>query len=188
MLAAIQRRLSLAAYIPVLGLDRAGKSDLLDGLLDRLDCEKPYESTLGPRTEHYTLHGAPYVLCELGQNKSQTKLPSAVLKAHLRLAHGLIYVLDGAEEDTFRLNVTISILAGLLQDSSLTWRPILVLYNKVDSPQARESLEDLAQRLGLPWDPTSAQPRRKTVRLQPCSLHTHLQGVKEGLEWLHLQI
>mmetsp|Transcript_15304 Transcript_15304/g.46235 ORF Transcript_15304/g.46235 Transcript_15304/m.46235 type:complete len:200 (-) Transcript_15304:1184-1783(-) len=167
-------------HILMLGIDKAGKTTLLERLksaygdLPGADPDKILP-TVGLNVGRMQAYQAPLIFWDLG---GQAGLRSIWDKYYAE-SHALVFVVDSADEA--RLDEAKAALEHALTSSELFGAPLLVVANKQDKEDA-VSVTVISDHLGE----TSLRSHRP-CRIQPASAYTG-EGIAEGLQWLIQEI
>uniref|UniRef100_A0A5S6QS62 ADP-ribosylation factor-like protein 3 n=1 Tax=Trichuris muris TaxID=70415 RepID=A0A5S6QS62_TRIMR len=154
--------------ILLLGLDNAGKTTLLKGLVSE-DITQ-VTPTQGFNIKSVVSDGFKLNVWDIG---GQRKI-RPYWKNYFENADMLIYVIDSS--DKRRFDETGMELMELLEEEKLAAVPLLVFANKQDLVNA-VTASALAEGLQL------HTIRDRHWQIQPCSAIT-LEGVKEGMDWI----
>lgn len=161
-------------HILILGLDKAGKTTLLEKMKDMhglpgLEWDKILP-TVGLNVGRIEAHGCLLIFWDLG---GQTGLRT-IWDKYFDEAHAVVYVVDAADGE--RLKDSKSALDRVLGHRDLVSAPLLVLANKQDLYDSLGT-SDIAEELGL------GKVDTRPCRVQPVSAHSGY-GISEGLTWL----
>lgn len=127
-----------AITIAILGLDNAGKTTTVQ-VLEKAPVDN-VAPTIGFSQSEITHKNEKIKLIDLGGAKTFRE----AWRHYYDDAYGFVYVLDSSEEDRFGENRDV--LKKLLQEEKVKGKPILILANKQDKPEALDKnsiLEDL---------------------------------------------
>ncbi|XP_039273506.1 small COPII coat GTPase SAR1B-like [Styela clava] len=162
-----------------LGLDNAGKTTLLHMLKDNK--MGVHEPTLHPTSEHLTMGNISFTTYDLGGHSQARK----VWKDYFPAVDGIVFLVDAADSE--RLNEAKNELDSLLLDEQVANAPVLVLGNKIDSPNAvsEHALRDFFQirTTGRGQVPLANLGGARPIELFMCSV-LKKQGYGEGFRWL----
>eukprot|EP00892_Ulva_mutabilis_P012699 jgi/Ulvmu1/9801/UM056_0041.1 len=161
-------------HILILGLDKAGKTTLLEKMkemhgLPGLEWDKILP-TVGLNVGRIEAHNSLLIFWDLG---GQVGLRS-IWDKYYDEAHAVVYVVDAADEE--RIFESKAALAKVLGHRDLVSAPLLVLANKQDLPGSMGPAA-VASELGL--SDVDTRPHR----VQPVSAH-HGVGITDGLQWI----
>lgn len=173
-------------YVPerrvvMLGLGSAGKSSVLEWLKHPPRSAAPPTSlekmapTVGLNVYTIQMPQQRLLIWDLG---GDVKL-RPIWEPYIRQADAVIWVVDCADEDS--VHESAEALRDVVSRSHLKHRPLLILANKQDKPDALDSIS-LALRLDVP---AAADLRAQCV--QPTSSATGV-GIRDALEWLAEQL
>jgi ADP-ribosylation factor related protein 1 len=151
-------------HILIVGLDRAGKTNVLEKLKTLLSNAVALEPakivpTVGLNVGKMEQGGTHLVFWDLG---GSTSLRS-IWDKYYHETHGVVYVVDAVAKD--RLVESRQVLDKLLLHPDLKGAPLLVLANKQDAPGAVD-MREVAEQLGMPT------PDGRACIVQPASAHT----------------
>eukprot|EP00696_Hemimastix_kukwesjijk_P018363 gnl/Hemi2/7226_TR2456_c0_g1_i1.p1 gnl/Hemi2/7226_TR2456_c0_g1~~gnl/Hemi2/7226_TR2456_c0_g1_i1.p1 ORF type:complete len:205 (-),score=60.24 gnl/Hemi2/7226_TR2456_c0_g1_i1:182-736(-) len=153
--------------ILMVGLDAAGKTTILYNLkLGEVDHTVP---TIGFNVEAIKYKNIEFTVWDVGGQKRIRKL----WRHYFSNTDALIFVVDSS--DTERIKEAGEELQGIMHDSLMQGKPVLVLANKQDLPGALDC-SAMAQALGL-------HAERRQWHVQG-AIATRSEGLYEGLEWL----
>lgn len=153
----------------VLGLDNAGKTVVLYCL--HLDEAVGYTvPTLGFNVESVKVGNVTINMWDLGGQTAYRSL----WPHYYAQSDGVVFVIDANDRDRFA--TVKEELHALVSHKELTGKPLLVLANKQDLPNAagRDELLDILELDKITWSPW---------HIVPCTA-TKNQRVKIGFEWL----
>ena len=163
-------------HILVIGLDRAGKTRLLDRIRLLFTGLSTLENghtlpTVGLNIARFDLKNVPLVFWDLG---GQAQLRS-IWEKYYGESHALVFVVDAS--DHARLAEAKGVLEKLMGNAELQGAPLLVLANKQDLPGAMAAVE-VRDRMGL-----SRFSRERAVDVRPCSA-VNGEGLEDATSWL----
>jgi len=171
------RRSDRKYTIVILGIDNAGKTTLVNTLKGEVTDPEAGNPTFGTSRSLIQLKSAHINFVDIGGGKNMRNY----WKDLFCEAHGVIFMVDST--DPQRFEEARSMLFESVQHSMLENKPLLVMMNKRDLPEAVAE-QEVAQALNLD------QLKCPTWRAQKC-IATRLDeaqevdaGVAEGLEWL----
>lgn len=161
-------------HILILGLDKAGKTTLLEKMkemhgLPGLEWDKILP-TVGLNVGRIEAHNCLLIFWDLG---GQVGLRS-IWDKYFDEAHAIVFVVDAADAD--RLHESKAALDKVLGHRDLNGAPLLVLANKQDLAGSLGP-SGVANELGL------GKVDTRPHRVQPVSAH-HGMGILEGLQWI----
>ena len=144
-------------HILILGLDRAGKTSLLEQLKGIFTGMEPLPPgkippTVGLNIGRMQIKGRKVLFWDLG---GQTGL-RAIWEKYYAEAHGLVYVVDAAEPERF--DESRGVLQTLMANPEVAGAPLLLLANKQDAEGALPAHE-VEARLELPQLLLQVQPQ-----------------------------
>ncbi|KAF8065539.1 Pyroxd2 [Scenedesmus sp. PABB004] len=162
-------------HVLILGLDRAGKTNVLEklkALLTDLPGMEPGQimPTVGLNVGKMEAHGAALVFWDLGGAAGLR----GIWEKYYAEAHALLFVVDAA--DAPRFEEAKAALDKALGTRELAGAPLLLLANKQDAPGAA-GLAEVAEAFGL------GRLDGSGPAVQPCSAFTGA-GLADGLRWL----
>jgi len=167
-----------SAKIIFLGLDNSGKTTLLHMLLDNTIVQTS-PSLAAPNINEITIGNVKFRTFDLGGH--QTARVS--WKDYYADADGVVYLIDGSDRDRFEESKEE--LESLLSQEELYNKPILILVNKCDLPNAAPE-EEIRNIFGLQhtYGKDIRTPRTdiQPVELFMCSVIR--RTFKEGFYWL----
>lgn len=160
--------------ISVLGLDRAGKTTILQRLKTGrwISDTRP---TIGMNAETFRISNVRFTVWDLG---GQLQFRRALWDTYTKNSVGLIYVIDASNPARFpeaRLN-----LRTMLEKTHLKGIPLAIFANKIDILQDRGesfSERDLANSMGI----TKKMNRQLKIFLTSAKTG---EGISEGIYWL----
>ena len=163
-------------HILIIGLDKAGKTTLLERLKTLYTEHAGLQPsqilpTVGLNIARFEAHNTPMVFWDLG---GQTQLRS-IWEKYYAETHALVFVIDAADVD--RIAEAKMIMDRALGNRDLHGAPLLVLANKQDAPGAVGAVE-LRERLGLGKFDSS-----RTSDVQTCSAMNG-DGLKAAVDWV----
>jgi ADP-ribosylation factor related protein 1 len=163
-------------HVLILGLDRAGKTHVLEkfkALFTDLPGLEPGQivPTVGLNVGRLDAAGSALVFWDLGGAQGLR----GIWDKYYAEAHALVYVVDAAEANRFDEAKTA--LDRALGTRELVGAPLLLLGNKQDAPGAA-GVNELAEAFGLGKVDDS-----RPTRVQPVCALTGA-GMREGLLWL----
>lgn len=167
----------------VLGLDNAGKTTTIHGV--KGDNTNEVAPTIG--FQSYDLHTNNFAvkIFDLGGGGNIR----GIWRNYLAEAHGIIFVIDSA--DLQRLEECRVTFDELISDQRLKNKPVLVLANKQDKPEAIDELE-LCTRMKLDEVVNRNQCPAKVILCSACPSYKKKReksvkldrGIKNGYNWL----
>jgi ADP-ribosylation factor related protein 1 len=162
-------------HILIIGLDKAGKTNLLEKLKTLLTDHVGMEPskimpTVGLNVGRMEAFKSSLIFWDLG---GQPGLRS-IWDKYYNEAHAVIFVIDSTNRD--RLDESKAALDKVLNSRELANAPLLVIANKQDM-EAAASMQDISDHLGVQY----VQGRPCIV--QAASAHTG-SGLHDGLKWL----
>lgn len=163
-------------HILMLGIDKAGKTTLLERLktsyasVPGTDRDKILP-TVGLNVGRMQAHQAPLIFWDLG---GQAGLRS-IWDKYYSESHAILFVVDCTDEA--RLDEAKSALDCALASRDLFGAPLLVIANKQDEDGAVSGTV-VSDHLG-----ESALRSHRPCRIQPASAYTG-EGISEGMQWL----
>jgi len=155
--------------ILILGLDRAGKTTILEKIQGKMD-EEPVP-TIGYNHQELRMRN---VILDTWDLSGQEKMRK-VWRHYFVDTWGVIFVIDWTDHE--RINTARDELQFLLAEPELENIPILILANKQDLDEAIGP-EELESDLALPTD---GDPR--PIKIQEASALLD-KGLEEGFRWL----
>lgn len=162
-------------HILILGLDKAGKTNLLEKLktlyTDMLGMEpSKILPTVGLNVGRMEAFKSNLVLWDLG---GQPGLRS-IWDKYFDETHALVYVVDASDRERFEESKRA--LDKVLGSRQLFGAPLLILANKQDAPGAA-GVAEMQEQFGI------GKLDTRPVKVQPASAYT-AQGIADGLSWL----
>uniref|UniRef100_A0A7S3FMI8 ADP-ribosylation factor-related protein 1 n=1 Tax=Haptolina ericina TaxID=156174 RepID=A0A7S3FMI8_9EUKA len=163
--------------ILILGVDRAGKTTLLEQLkalftgLDPLPPSK-IPPTVGLNIGRMQVSRAKLIFWDLGGSSSLRSL----WENYYSEAHGLVYVVDASDHE--RMEESKETLHNLLNHPDLAAIPLLLFANKQDA-EAAISPQEIETRFGCKQIMSRSQP----LNVQGTTALSG-EGVQEGVLWL----
>ena len=163
-------------HILVIGLDRAGKTTLLDRIRLLFTGISTLENghtlpTVGLNIARFDLKNVPLVFWDLG---GQAQLRS-IWEKYYEETHAIVFVVDAADHP--RLAEAKIVLEKLVEHAELQGAPLLVLANKQDLPGAMAAVE-VRERIGL-----GRFSRDRPIDVRPCSA-VNGEGLEDATSWL----
>ena len=155
--------------ILILGLDRAGKTTILERIEGQFDGEPV--PTIGYNHKAVKIRNVTLDTWDLSGQERMRK----IWKHYYIEAWGIIFVIDWT--DIERLDTARDELHFLLAEPELKKIPVLILANKQDLPNAL-GYQELKSELAL-WDEDSRRP----IKIQEASAILD-EGLEEGFKWL----
>ena len=171
-------------HILLLGLDRAGKTSLLEQLKGIFTGREPLPPgkippTVGLNIGRMQIKGRKVLFWDLG---GQTGL-RAIWEKYYAEAHGLVYVVDAAEPERF--DESRGVLQTLMANPEVAGAPLLLLANKQDAEGAVPAHE-VEARLELP-QLLLQSGHQSTHKVLGVSALTG-DGIQEGVLWMVEQL
>lgn len=158
----------------LLGLDNAGKTTILNSLKGEFGVET--SPTYGFDSSWFVEGKYKVHMFDLGGGKNIRR----IWKVYLAEVHGVMYVVDAADEARFE--EAKAVLQQTLSETHLADKPIVIFANKQDLPTAATA-STVAQALGLD------SCHRNTFNIIACTAKT-AEGsepdsrVREGMKWV----
>ncbi len=157
--------------ISVLGLDRAGKTSLLQRL--KLGKWKSDTSpTIGMNAETFYINGIKFTAWDLG---GQIQFRNALWKTYTKNSVGLIFVID--IKDRMRRPEVRATLQKILEYRHLDKIPLAIFANKIDLIKEEMTVNDLKNILGI------KKIADRKVKILKTSAKTG-EGIVDGVYWL----
>lgn len=145
--------LKLIADVGLVGLPNAGKSSLLAALTRAHPKIAAYPfTTLSPNLGVLRTDERELVIADIPgliEGASEGAGLGEEFLRHVERTRLLVHVIDAAREDPVADMTTVTAELSAY-GRGLEERPLLVALNKIDLPEARDRLEDLAKRVGAP--------------------------------------
>jgi len=162
----------------VLGVDNAGKTTLINTLKGEISDPESGNPTFGRANSTVKVESSTINFIDIGGGKNMRGYWKDVFCE----VHAVVYVVDSACPDRFE--ESREKLFEIVQDNQLEAKPILLLLNKRDRPEA-VAVGEVAKQMR--FDELTACP---SWQMQPCcALKTEEsapvdEGILEGLRWL----
>jgi ADP-ribosylation factor protein 1 len=171
------------AQILFLGLDDAGKSTIIQACKNDFGQVEgdPMQPTVGHSVTHFKGKEKNFQLAAWDlSGKAQFR---SLWKSYYNHANAICFVIDSSDDDE-KLEEVKEVLHAVIQDIELRDAILLICLNKVDTPSARSS-QNISDALGLTVSTTGLSKR--SWKIQPTCAKTG-EGLKEGFEWLSVQL
>lgn len=163
--------------IVVIGLDRAGKTSIIQTYIDESFDYTQSTPTLGPSIENLNYQDASFICSDMGGQKS---FRGPFWRQNLRGARGIVYVVDSSDKERFQ-EACEELWNYVLNIPEFESVPLLILANKQDVESAA-SVEQV--KLALKMDQKYQHP----YKIHPVSARDR-NSIKEGFErWLFVRI
>ncbi|MHA2365972.1 MAG: ADP-ribosylation factor-like protein [Candidatus Hodarchaeales archaeon] len=174
-LSKVLRKKKKNANVAWLGLDFAGKTTLIKYITEGVFNQET-KRTLGLNIDEYETDGIKLICWDIG---GQEVFREHLWETYIKQSSGIIYVIDSSTPERFP-EARHELWRWIVENPYVSKIPLLILANKQDLPQAKDSGK-IATMLDL------KQIDDFSYSILPCSAATG-DNILDGLEWMKERI